>query len=553
MNATLPTHAEPIHHSLLVSDINRQFPQCAPVFAKYGIAGCGGEYGPPEPLFIFAAAHRVPVADLVAELNAAVRGEWKDDRASPAAPAAEAATEHLYKQFVFGSLVVALLAGFGLGLVNLLRIADAGNYYAISGVLKQAHGHAQIFGWVGLLIMGVALHAVPRMKMQPVRPVWAARLVLWLMLAGVALRLTGIRPVVVGSAVMELVGVGLFVWIMAGVVVRSDQTREPYEKFILASVAWLLVLAVANVWIVWQRMPALWHTLWIQAALFGFVANMIFGFSLRVLPHFLGLRESKTWAANLAFWLWNAAILIRYPVEARAWTATWLEAVAIGLFVFALGIFARRRTQIKIQGVDNTFAWFISLGYAWLLLVAWVPFHSDVFRMSASSRHMMALGFITPIMFGVAYRVLPIFNGVNLWSNRLMRASFGALALGSTLSFAMAFNKAYETGWSYAWAAGAGSLLFVAFVMFGVNIAMTLRTQAEQYVRGAVVKLTTRITELLEEAPELRPVLIHNGLGGLAAMRHNPPRFVTLEFAARRHGIDPSPLLAALNAAVRKD
>ena len=57
------TPAESIHHSMLVSDINRQYPQCRPVFEKYGIAGCGGEYGPPEPLFIFAAAHRVPLRD----------------------------------------------------------------------------------------------------------------------------------------------------------------------------------------------------------------------------------------------------------------------------------------------------------------------------------------------------------------------------------------------------------------------------------------------------------------------------------------------------------
>lgn len=341
-------------------------------------------------------------------------------------------------------------------------------------------------------------------------------------------------------------------WLLAGVVWRSEQAREPYEKFILASLAWLGVLAVWNVGIVWQRMPAVPHALWIHAAMFGFMANMIFGFSLRVLPHFLGLRESRRWAADAAFWLWNAAIVVRYPVESRAWAATWLELLATGLFIYALGIFAKRRTNIEIKGVDNAFAWFIVFGYAWLVVVALVPFHADVFRLSASARHAMALGFITPVMFGVAYRVLPIFNGVNLWSARLMRASFGALALGSTLSFAMAFNKAYESRWSYGWAAAAGILTFAAVVMFAVNLALTLRVKAERYVRGQPVKLTTRVTELLEAAPELRPVLIHNGLTGLATMRHNPPRFVTIEFAARRHQLDPGPLLAALNEAIRR-
>jgi hypothetical protein len=554
---------EPIHHSMLVSDISRAYPQCRPVFEKYGIAGCGGEYGPPEPLFIFAAAHRVPLREFVDELNRAVRGEWKDEGGRQGIESiAEAESEVLYKRFVFGALFVALTAGFGLGLVNLTRIALAQSYYEISGVLKQIHGHAQVFGWVGLFIMGVAFHVVPRMKMQPLRPVRAAKWCFWLMFGGVLLRVVA-QPLarhVVGagtlliSGAMELAAVGLFFGLLGATAARSDQKRELYEKFIWASAAWFAVLAVWNFWIVLGMflnrsvgIPALQDALWIHVAFFGFIANMIFAFSLRVLPHFLGLRETKILPATIAFVLWNTAIFLRYPVERLAWAASTLEAVAIVLFVWALGVFARRRTKIEIKGVDNSFAWFIKLGYAWLLVAALIPFHADAFRLSASARHTMAIGFITPLMFGVAYRVLPIFNGVNLWSNRLMRASFWALAAGSTLAFSMAFNKVFETTWSYAWSGIAGFLVFAALVMFTVNIGMTLRSRAEKFTRGSVVKLTTRITELLETYPDIRPVLIHGGLAGLAAMRHNPPRFVTIEFAARRHDIDPQPLVKLLN------
>lgn len=541
--------SEPIQHSMLVSDISRQYPQCRPVFEKYGIAGCGGEYGPPEPLFIFAAAHRVPLAELVDELNKAVRGEWKDESGKREAESvAEAESEILYKRFVFAALAVALTLGFGLGVVNLTRIALAGNYYAISGALKQLHGHAQVFGWVGLFIMGVAFHAIPRMKMQSLRPLWAAKASLGLMVVGIVIRMFELRV----SAVLELAAVSLFVWLMAGVVLRSAQKRESYEKFIWASVAWFLALAIWNVWIVWHRVPALHHALWIHAAFFGFIANMIFGFSLRVLPHFLGLRETKTWAANAAFWLWNGAIVVRHPTDGRALVASWAELVAAIMFVYALGIFARRRTKIEIPGVDNAFAWFVSFGYAWLLVAAVIPFHADVFRLSASARHTFAIGFVTPVIFGVAYRVLPIFNGVNLWSRRLLRASFWHWLAGSTLSFAMAFNRAYETTWSYAWSGVAGLLVFASLVMFAVNIALTLRSRAEKFTRESPVKLTTRVAELLEVYPEIRPVLIHGGLGGLAAMRHNPPRFVTIEFAARRHGIDPRPLVQLLNEEIHK-
>jgi uncharacterized protein involved in response to NO len=547
---------------MLVSEINQRYPQCLPVFEKYGIAGCGGESGPREPLFLFAAAHRVPLRELVDELNKAVRGEWKENRGREAAPTEELESETLYKRFVFGALFVALTAGFGLGVANLTRIAFAQSYYEISGVLKQIHGHAQVFGWVGLFVMGVAFHAVPRMKMVALRPVRAAKACLWLMLAGVFLRVFGQpfgttaagRFAVLSSGLLELAAIGLFVWLLAAAMGRSEQKREFHDKFIWASVVWFLGLGIWNFLIVLQMfrqrsvgIPALQDVLWIHVAFFGFIANVIFGFSLRVLPHFLGLRETKVLPANTAFWLWNAAIFLRYPVERLAWAASILEAVAIVLFVWALGVFAPRRTKIDIKGVDNTFSWFIRLGYAWLLMVAVVPFHSDVFRLSASARHTMAVGFITPIILGVAYRVLPIFNGVNLWSNRLMRASFWVLAAGSTLSFAMAFNTVFETTWSYAWSGIAGGLVLMAVVMFAVNIALTLRRQHVPFTATAAVTLHTRVAELLEVFPWIRPALIHAGLAGLATMRQNPPRFVTIEFAARRHGIDPQVVITQLN------
>lgn len=558
--------AEPIDHSLLVSDINRHFPQCRPVFEKYGIAGCGGDFGPPEPLFIFAAAHRVPLGALVDELNQAVRGEWKEERREKSEESNELESEHLYKHFVFAALVMAVTAGFALGAINLTRIAFGQSYAEISGVLKQIHGHAQLFGWAGLFIMGVAFHAVPRFKMAPLQPLWMARACLPLMFGGVILRtlsqpwgntVAG-RYGVLASGGLEFVAIVFFVRLISGVVLRSEQAVEHYDKFIWASVFWFAVLGAWNFWIVAGMfanrsvgIPALPNLLFIHVAFFGFIANMIFGFSLRVLPHFLGLRATRVRAATIAFALWNVAICLRYPVEGLAWVAASLEVAAAVLLVWSLGIFARRRVRIDIKGVDPTFAWFIYLGFAWLLITAALPFHADIFRLSPAARHAMAIGFVTSVILGVGQRVLPIFNGVNLWSNKLMRATFWTWALGTTLPIAMALNTAYGWTWTYVWSGVAGWLTFLALAMFAWNLTATLRVTAEKFTRESFVTAQTRVTELLEVRPELRPVLIHGGLGGLAAMRHNPPRFVTIEFAARRHDIDPQPLIAALNKEIQ--
>jgi hypothetical protein len=372
------------------------------------------------------------------------------------------------------------------------------------------------------------------------------------MLASLALRATGYRPAVLCSGLLALGAVGLFVGLIADVARRSTQPREPSDLFIGAGLVWFLVLAAGNVWLLWRGLPALWHALWIHAALFGFVANMIFGFSLRVLPHLLGLRPAPTAAVYFGLVAWNLAILCRYPVEPLAWVASVLEAAGAVALVYALGIFARRRVRVEIAGVDNAFGWFIALGYGWLLVTVASPFHADLFRLSAASRHLMALGFITPVLFGVAYRVLPIFHGVPLWSGRLMRWSFWLLAVGTTLSLAMAFSRAYATNGSFLWAGLAGSSATAAVVLFALNLGGTLYARPHPYRAGAPVNPSTRVAELLEALPALRPVLIAHGLTGLATMGHRPPRFVTLEFAATRHGVDPAALVQAINREIER-
>ncbi|MBI5396303.1 MAG: hypothetical protein HZA91_13485 [Verrucomicrobia bacterium] len=565
-----PPPGGPVTNMMLVSDINRQFPQCQPVFEKYGIAGCGGAYGPPEPLFIFAAAHKVPLPKLVDELNAAVRGEWKDDsrctkgkRPEKESPDAET----LYKRFVAGALLVALTFGMTLGVINILRIWMGESFYAISGAIKQAHGHAQIFGWVGLMIMGVSLHAVPRFKMVPLRPLGAAKAAFGMMLGGVLLRAAAqpfaIHPVfsavMVLSAVLETAAVATFLFLITRVLWPSQGPREFYEKFIWASAAWFGVLAVWN--LVATVQMALQHAnaigglqdaLLVHVALFGFISNMIFSFSMRVLPHFLGLRDPKVWAANAAFFLWNGAIFLRWPHDVLAWVASGMELAGAALFVYALGIFAKRRVKIEIQGVDNAFARFIVLGYAWLLVAAALPLHADLFRLTASSRHAMTIGFITAMILGVSHRVLPIFGGVNLHSSRAMRTTFWHFAAGSTLVVAMAFAAVYEAPWAFAWAGVGGTLVLSAVIIAAWNLGMTLLASAETFTPKSLVRPNTRVAEILEVRPELRPVLVHGGLSGLASMTHNPPRFVTVEFAARRHGIDPGPLIEALNNEIKR-
>src|SRR5579885_272869 len=54
--------------------------------------------------------------------------------------------------------------------------------------LVQAHGHVQVFGWAGLLVVGVALHFLPRLRGSPLAYPGLMPWLLALLGGGLALR-----------------------------------------------------------------------------------------------------------------------------------------------------------------------------------------------------------------------------------------------------------------------------------------------------------------------------------------------------------------------------
>src|SRR5262245_61080588 len=76
-------------------------------------------------------------------------------------------TENVYRRFFIGAIVIALTAGATWGAVLLWQIGIAGKFTSASIHQVNAHGHAQIFGWVGLFIMGFAYQIFPRLWDAP--------------------------------------------------------------------------------------------------------------------------------------------------------------------------------------------------------------------------------------------------------------------------------------------------------------------------------------------------------------------------------------------------
>ena len=61
-----------------------------------------------------------------------------------------------------------LLPGTFLGVWNLIKISSREAAESISPAWIQAHGHAQLFGWVGTFILGIGFYSIPKLrKLKP--------------------------------------------------------------------------------------------------------------------------------------------------------------------------------------------------------------------------------------------------------------------------------------------------------------------------------------------------------------------------------------------------
>ena len=102
--------------------------------------------------------------------------------------AREEALSRLLMAFVTTGLIFMVFPGTFLGVWNLLQISGLESVASISPAWRQAHGHAQVFGWVGSFILGIGFYSIPKMR-GGVKSSFAAAWACWAMwTTGAALR-----------------------------------------------------------------------------------------------------------------------------------------------------------------------------------------------------------------------------------------------------------------------------------------------------------------------------------------------------------------------------
>ncbi|HWG37510.1 MAG TPA: NnrS family protein [Terriglobales bacterium] len=416
----------------------------------------------------------------------------------------ERSLSRLLMAFLASGLVFLLGPGSFLGLWNLLGISQRHASLAVSPAWLQAHGHAEVFGWVGSFILGIGFHSLTRQSGSRVAMGWAwACWALWS--AGVALRwLAGVtawrwRWTLPLAAAMELAAY----WIFRSSLRRahekdSSEARARMPGWILlvltGAFGFLLVLAfnlvaavVAAVQGTGPALPAAWDARLISLMTWAFLVPFVLGFSTRWLPIFAGFRaapERAPRALAVVILAGAAATLAGLGVVAAI---LWLLlALAAGV---CLGPYRRAVQPAKTKGIHASFPVFVRTAYGWLAIAAglelWASLAPAATGAGGAGRHALTVGFIAGMVLTIGPRVLPAFSGMRaLYSPRLMLAALLALQAGCALRV-LGEVLAYP-GWlprAWEWLPISAGLEVAAFTLFAYNLARTLLRPPEHLRR----------------------------------------------------------------------
>jgi uncharacterized protein involved in response to NO len=414
----------------------------------------------------------------------------------------EAAMSKLLMAFISSGLVFMLFPGTLLGVWNLLQISGPERRGSIPASWLQAHGHAQVFGWVGSFLLGIGLYSIPKLRERATRIIWAAWVCWALWTLGVAVRWAATvynwewRVLVPGAGVLELMAFCIFV----GIVSRhrpKDSSKgglEPWVWVVLsATVGFLLSLGtnlVESILValhgVDPAFPRNFDQRYLALLGWGFLVPFVWGFSAKWMRVFLGLRPIRP-----AF-LFGAVAFDFLGVGCTAsgqftWASALLLAAAF-FSVLAIRIFDPNEHKPKIRGIHRSFPLFVRTAYGWLLIAAGVGAAASRWDTSGgfwgASRHALTVGFVGITILAVGQRILPAFAGMRLlWSPKLMFIGLLLLTIGCTLRVSCEVI-AYEgyAGWAWHILPASALIELTALSVFSINMLCTFLLQKSHAV-----------------------------------------------------------------------
>jgi hypothetical protein len=403
--------------------------------------------------------------------------------------ARENVLSRLLMLYISTGLFFMLLPGTFLGVWNLLAISSSRAATIVMPTWIQAHGHAQIFGWIGTFILGIGFYSLPKLRRVHTFELSVEWVTWGLWTSGVALRwLTNVyqwqwRILLPLSAALELAGFLIFLRTISGHR-PQDTGKQKLEEWIFVVIAGsigLLLTLLANLGAtlfldrsgISPEVPASFDQSLLVLQTWGFLVPFVWGFSAKWLPTFLGLGPARGRMLLLAVALNSLGVLAAFLRTPRAAAVFLLAGIIFA--IHALGLFALPERPAKVRGSHSSFPAFVRIAYVWALVAAvlgiWAAAVIRPQGIWGASRHALTAGFLATMVFAIGQRVIPAFAGRLLFSTKLMLMSLVLLTAGCLLRVSaeiLAYQGFFHSAWS--WLPISAVAEMTAVTVFAVNL-----------------------------------------------------------------------------------
>lgn len=394
--------------------------------------------------------------------------------------------------YISTGLFFMLLPGTFLGVWNLVAISGSRAANSVLPTWIQAHGHAQIFGWIGTFILGIGFYSLPKLRRAQPFAMSVTWITWGLWTSGVTVRwLTNVyewhwRALLPASAALELAAFAIFFPTISGHR-PEDPGKAKLEEWVFVVIAGsigllftLLVNLGATMFLALSatspELPAGFDQSFLVLQTWGFLVPFVWGFSAKWLPVFLGLRPVRGRSLLLAVVLNSLGVLAAFLIRPR--TAALFLTAGIALAVFALGLFESPVRPAKARGAHSSFPSFVRIAYVWALVAAglgiWAALVISPQGIWGASRHALTAGFLSTVVFAIGQRVLPAFAGRKLFSTKLMFLALLLLSAGCLLrvsSEILAYQGFLHSAWS--WLPLSAVTEMTAVSVFAINIFLS--------------------------------------------------------------------------------
>ena len=417
--------------------------------------------------------------------------------------------DSVYRPFFTAGILTVLTAGATWGAWLLVKIGWAGSFFSSNIQDINAHGQAQIYGWMGLFIMGFAYQAFPRKWHTELAAPPLAAAALAAMIAGIALRTVGMVlsdgwgggvAVSVAGCALQLAAIVVFTGQMLITFRHSLVKIEPYIGFIFSATFWFVAMAALDLWNTYTTLTApgraelLWHVATYQAPLrdmqiHGLGLLMILGVAIRIFPGLYRLPPVPTRRAWWALAVLNLAVVgecVLFVVY--RWTGNHVLAallmipwimLCVGVAMLALPWRLWRPFEVRDRSgkfIRAAFAW---LALSLLMLLA-LPAHLHLSGMPFSHayygaiRHAVTVGFVSMMIVGVASKIVPALGGLDTRKLSPLTGPFILLNLGCFLR--VTFQTLTDFFPSFFTVLGiSGTLEVTALAWWGIGLILVMR------------------------------------------------------------------------------